>query len=514
MDSQVDFRAPKDPYKLVYIIFYWLGIGSLLPWNFFIAVNEYWMFKFRDTTRNETLDSEDDDVHKGNSTGYELSPLQLKWASYLSIASMIPNVFFLLLNAVYGHRFKTQPRLLAALIIVIVLFIFSDIMTKTDTDSWQDAFLTVTLVSVVIINVMVAIFQGGLSGVAGKFPPSYMGSVVQGQALGGIFAAATNVVMLALGADNINAAFYDFLIAIIFLASALVAFVVLTRTEFFKYYTDGHIKPPVIDIESDSEDSEEITTITAASTQASFPSMSATSTEASLPTTETDDLLMAPSSVVNPQIVSMSGPTGDNAKVEITEPPTRQHHHHKSNLLHIFARIWIWILAVFVCFLVTLAVFPAITVLVRSTSYGQGNAWGDIYFIPVGCFLVFNIGDYMGRILASVVQWPKATNFGSLFILGLSLVRLAFIPLFLFCNASPENRSVTQVHFYSDTAYLVLMVLFSISNGYIGSICMMFAPKMLSTGPEQGQAASLMVSCLVLGLAVGAALSGFCVQLL
>ena len=29
--------APKDPYKLAYIIFYWLGIGSLLPWNFFIT---------------------------------------------------------------------------------------------------------------------------------------------------------------------------------------------------------------------------------------------------------------------------------------------------------------------------------------------------------------------------------------------------------------------------------------------------------------------------------------------
>ncbi len=30
-------NAPKDPYKMVYVIFYWLGIGSLLPWNFFIA---------------------------------------------------------------------------------------------------------------------------------------------------------------------------------------------------------------------------------------------------------------------------------------------------------------------------------------------------------------------------------------------------------------------------------------------------------------------------------------------
>jgi len=32
-----DVKAPDDPYKLVYIIVYWLGIGTLMPWNFFLA---------------------------------------------------------------------------------------------------------------------------------------------------------------------------------------------------------------------------------------------------------------------------------------------------------------------------------------------------------------------------------------------------------------------------------------------------------------------------------------------
>jgi hypothetical protein len=115
-------------------------------------VNSYWQDKFRNTTAvfpdgtNSTVD-------------HNQSDLQTKWASYLSIASMIPNVTFLLLNAVFGHKFKTQPRLLTALVIVIVLFIFSTVMTKVDTDSWQLEFLGVTLFSVVIINVMVAIFQ-------------------------------------------------------------------------------------------------------------------------------------------------------------------------------------------------------------------------------------------------------------------------------------------------------------------------------------------------------------------
>ena len=65
-----------------------------------------------------------------------------------------------------------------------------------------------------------------------------MGAVVQGQALGGIFAAASNVAMLAVGEGAVTAAFADFLIAVIFLVTALIAFVILTRTEFYQYYAN------------------------------------------------------------------------------------------------------------------------------------------------------------------------------------------------------------------------------------------------------------------------------------
>ena len=106
------------------------------------------MHKFRNTTMDGT--------DAANSTKTDL---QLNWPPYLSIASMIPNVLFLKLNAIYGHRFRSQPRLLAALIIIIILFIFSDVMTKVNTDGWQYEFMGVTLFTVVVINIMVAIFQ-------------------------------------------------------------------------------------------------------------------------------------------------------------------------------------------------------------------------------------------------------------------------------------------------------------------------------------------------------------------
>lgn len=100
-----------------------------------------------------------------------------------------------------------------------------------------------------------------------------------------------------------------------------------------------------------------------------------------------------------------------------------------------------------------------------------------------------------------------SNNSGSISILMFSIARLAFIPLFLFCNASPMNRHITKVYFESDAVFMILIALLSISNGYIGNIVMMFGPKMLDHPEDQGRAASILVFFLVFGLTVGALLS-------
>jgi len=48
------------------------------------------------------------------------------------------------------------------------------------------------------------LFKGGLTGTMGRFPTKYMGALVQGQALGGIIAVGTNVIMLAMGLDDVR----------------------------------------------------------------------------------------------------------------------------------------------------------------------------------------------------------------------------------------------------------------------------------------------------------------------
>ena len=149
---------------------------------------------------------------------------------------MVPNVTFLILNGFFGHKFKTQPRLIVSLILVILLFVFTSIMVMVDTSTWQHTFLVLTLVSVVFINSNAAIFQGGILGVAGRFPPAYMGAVFSGQAVGGIFASGCNVVFLALGASAQMSGFFCFITSVIFLLTSLVAYCIATRSDFYQFY--------------------------------------------------------------------------------------------------------------------------------------------------------------------------------------------------------------------------------------------------------------------------------------
>lgn len=45
--------TPEDSYCLVYFMFFLMGIGSLLPWNFFITAKHYWLYKLSNGTHDD-----------------------------------------------------------------------------------------------------------------------------------------------------------------------------------------------------------------------------------------------------------------------------------------------------------------------------------------------------------------------------------------------------------------------------------------------------------------------------
>lgn len=61
---------------------------------------------------------------------------------------------------------------------------------------------------------------------------------------------------------------------------------------------------------------------------------------------------------------------------------------------------WKFYVSTVLIFWVTLAVFPAITALVRSSNADSGSIWNNKLFVPIACFVTFNFTDLFGRLLA------------------------------------------------------------------------------------------------------------------
>lgn len=120
-------------------------------------------------------------------------------------------------------------------------------------------------------------------------------------------------------------------------------------------------------------------------------------------------------------------------------------------------------------------------------------------FIPLA-FLFWNIGDLVGRLLTLLPQLSLTHRPQLLFIF--SLLRLLFVPLYLMCNLHGRGAVIE-----SDLFYLFVVQLgFGITNGWLGSSCMMGAPAYVAPN-EREAAGGFMSLMLVAGLTVGSLLS-------
>ncbi|GBE79362.1 hypothetical protein SCP_0205600 [Sparassis crispa] len=163
--------------------------------------------------------------------------------------------------------------------------------------------------------------------------------------------------------------------------------------------------------------------------------------------------------------------------------------------------------AVAYVFAVTLAVFPPITISIQSTN----PSTHPLLFSAVH-FLIYNIGDFVGRYLCS---FPRLLVWSARRLLAFSISRTLFIPLFLMCNiqwASSSTVPSTPI-INSDWLYMFILLLFGLTGGYVSSMCMMSAPSVAHNPRLQGRtkdvdvAATVAAFCLVGGLTFGSVAS-------
>ncbi|GAX19315.1 hypothetical protein FisN_4Lh106 [Fistulifera solaris] len=127
---------------------------------------------------------------------------------------------------------------------------------------------------------------------------------------------------------------------------------------------------------------------------------------------------------------------------------------------------------IFTTFVVTLALFPGWTS--ELTSIWRCNSHirlaNDLY-TPI-TFLIFNIGDFMGRLMAG-----RYLEFLRHRLVTASLLRVAFIPLLLSCDSSYGAR----FHIASDLYSFIVQVAFSVSNGLLLTVSFAHAPSLIAS---------------------------------
>ncbi|KZT26997.1 hypothetical protein NEOLEDRAFT_1061600 [Neolentinus lepideus HHB14362 ss-1] len=181
----------------------------------------------------------------------------------------------------------------------------------------------------------------------------------------------------------------------------------------------------------------------------------------------------------------------------------------RANIIRVAKANLIYELSVAYIFVVTLAVFPPITISIHPTN----PATHPLLFSALH-FLLYNIGDFIGRYLCSI---PSLLIWSARRLAAMSFARTIFIPLFLMCNLQQgDSSSVTSSStpvINSDIAFFVLLLLFGLSNGYVCSMTMMSAASLEHNRRLKGRkqdidiAATVASFSLVTGLVLGSAAS-------
>ncbi len=201
---------------------------------------------------------------------------------------------------------------------------------------------------------------------------------------------------------------------------------------------------------------------------------------------------MLAATCTGPGVMSDGVAAAAGTGTEVSVPP----------LQAILRKTWVLGLSVFYVFCVSIMVFPAVSSGIQSVHKDSGSPWTTTYFVPLTSFLLYNAADFCGRQATAWLQVPGPTSH---LLPVLVACRSIMVPLFMFCNYQPRDHLHT-VLFAHDLYPVVFNCLLGLSNGYLGTLPMIYGPKVVPR--ELAEATGVVMSFfLTLGLAVGSAFS-------
>uniref|UniRef100_A0A8C6WU76 Solute carrier family 29 member 2 n=1 Tax=Neogobius melanostomus TaxID=47308 RepID=A0A8C6WU76_9GOBI len=205
--------TPHDRGWCVGIIFFILGLGTLLPWNFFMTASLYFQRRLNTT---ELSNNETEVVRK-----------EYYFNNWMTLLSQLPLLLFTLLTSFLYQRVSEMVRIAGSLVFILLLFILTAVLVKVPMD--EERFFSVTMATIWFINSFGAVLQGSLFGLVGQLPQKYSAIFMSGQGLAGTFAAVAMLLAIASEADSETAALGYFITPCVGTLLTLFSYLLLPR---------------------------------------------------------------------------------------------------------------------------------------------------------------------------------------------------------------------------------------------------------------------------------------------
>lgn len=490
---------------LAFVIFFVLGVGNLLPWNAFITASNYYQARFCGTSFEKSFES------------------------FFSMFYTISQPLGLIATIIFKKRVTTKSLVLYPLLIYTGIFVLTTVLVLISSVPATGLF-AITLFSTFACGLCGAIMNGGLFGLSGILPAKFTGAIMSGQGLAGTSVSVVSIVILAIGSrtcvtdddgtsnnnDNCDdqhvdyGAFAYFLVACAALCTCVILFMRLLKLEYVRHFMRLHLREHIMgSVQQHNPLLAGASAIPPSSSESSLLAFLYSSNNGS---TGQNYVLPAARKSVSDIVVEEESYQLSTSMIPTVQPvKVSDIHVTAGEVWRIFRKIFIPALSVFSVFAGTLAVYPAVLVLINSQDNDcattSNRLYGDLW-MPF-LFVLMNLSDFLGRISAPYFhQMTSVVNANTIWIPAMGRL---LIPIFL-CLTNITDSSLPVIT-KSNEVVMVLTVLLGFTNGSTANLAMMLGPELVEA-EDASLAGTIMIFFLSAGLLGGSCLSFLLLYLL
>ncbi|KAF9431136.1 hypothetical protein BGZ94_008286 [Podila epigama] len=511
-----ELGPPADPWRLSYWIMVLQGASMLLPWNVFITAQGFFQLRF---------------------TG---SPYEHNFQNYFSVAFMGTNLLVVGSSVLIQKQAPGTTHIIGSLLLNATVFLAILVSIQSDYEVAPTTYFFFSLAMLSLSAISTSIIQNGMFGLASKFTGAHVQGVMLGQGVAGAGVAISQIITQIMSppkgstyfdqgnmSDMVHggggrhrrnqglehSAFLFFSFALGFTLVSVLAQALLIRLPIYDFYTEEQprqpiqfLSPPSSRTESTGNngvaDARRNSSCSAVTTVTITPAMVA---ENNRRLAEEAEQRQAEEQIRHYRSTSLGATAlaDDESALQLMNDIYPKKKAHPLVILYI---------SIALVFTLTLSLFPSLTALVESTNTApdRPRVSGDL-FVPLH-FLIYNLGDWAGKALPSFALLAPNTLLPTrkqhLRYLASALGRCVFIPIFLTANLpiSDETRLLPLL-IRRDEVWFLLVFLFALSNGYLGSVIMMVGPSCVLGGEKKGRAGVKLGFWLTAGLAMGSVAS-------